>query len=125
MGAGYSHLVHAQEPAASFRIADCFVPVAHRHSNFFGFAFGLVRDLWNPFGWLDPGYFRIFVPLTMNFLVGVAFSRTTYTGLLFGMLLTTISYSFLAAAFSGIVGSYRPGSADAGKPEHLVQRFYE
>ena len=63
------------------------------------------------------------MPLTMIFLVGVAFSRTTYTGLLFGMLLTTIPYSFLAAAFSGIVGSYRPGSADAGKPEHLANVF--
>jgi hypothetical protein len=70
---------------------------------YLGFVFGLVRDLWNPFGWRDPGYFRIFVPVTMIVLAGVAFSRTTYTGLLFGMLLTTISYSFLAAAFQGLL----------------------
>ena len=68
-----------------------------------GFIFGLVRDSWNPFGWRDPGYFRIFVPLTMIALAGGAFSRTTYTGLLLGMLLTTISYSFIAAAFQGLL----------------------
>lgn len=70
---------------------------------YLGFAFGLVRDSWNPFGWRDPGYFRIFVPLTVVALAGGAFSRTTYTGLLFGMLFTTISYSFLAAAFQGLL----------------------
>ncbi len=47
---------------------------------FAGFIFGLIRDSWNPFGWRDPGYFRIFVPLTVITLVGGAFSRTTYTG---------------------------------------------
>src|SRR5579862_539235 len=68
-----------------------------------GFIFGLVRDSWNPFGWRDPGYFRIFVPLTMIALAGGAFSRTTYTGLVLGMLFTTISYSFIAAAFQGLL----------------------
>ncbi len=70
---------------------------------FVGFIFGLVRDSWNPFGWRDPGYFRIFVPLTMIALAGGAFSRTTYTGLVLGMLFTTISYSFVAAAFQGLL----------------------
>ena len=68
-----------------------------------GFIFGLVRDSWNPLGWRDPGYFRIFVPLTMIALAGGAFSRTTYTGLVLGMLVTTISYSFIAAAFQGLL----------------------
>ena len=68
-----------------------------------GFVFGLVRDSWNPFGWRDPGYFRIFVPLTMIALAGGAFSRTTYMGLVLGMLFATISYSFIAAAFQGLL----------------------
>ena len=68
-----------------------------------GFVFGLVRDSWNPFGWRDSGYFRIFVPLTMIALAGGAFSRTTYMGLVLGMLFTTISYSFIAAAFQGLL----------------------
>src|SRR6201997_5661481 len=66
---------------------------------FLGLIFGLVRDSWNPFGWRDPGYFRIFVPLTVIALAGGEFSRTTYTGLVLGMLSATISYSFVAAAF--------------------------
>lgn len=70
---------------------------------FIGFIFGLVRDTWNPFGWRDAGYFRIFVPLTVIALAGGAFSRTTYTGLVLGMLFTTICYSFVAAAFQGLL----------------------
>jgi MFS family permease len=70
---------------------------------FLGFIFGLIRDSWNPFGWRDPGYFRIFVPISMIALAGGAFSRTTYGGLVFGMLFTTISYSFLAAAFQALL----------------------
>lgn len=70
---------------------------------FLGFVFGLVRDSWNPFGWRDPGYFRIFVPLTMIALAVGAFSPTTFAGLIFGMLLTTISYGFLAAAFQALL----------------------
>ncbi len=70
---------------------------------FLGFIFGLVRDSWNPFGWRDPGYFRIFVPVTVIALAGGAFSRTTYTGLVLGMLFATISYSFVGAAFQGLL----------------------
>lgn len=70
---------------------------------FVGFLFGLVRDSWNPFGWRDPGYFRIFVPLTVLALAGGAFSRTTYFGLVLGMLFTTVCYSFLAAGFQGLL----------------------
>ena len=68
-----------------------------------GFLFGLVRDTWNPFGWRDPGYFRIFVPLTMIALAGGAFSRTTYVGLVLGILFATVCYSFVAAAFQGLL----------------------
>ena len=70
---------------------------------FAGFVFGLVRDTWNPFGLRDPGYFRIFVPLTVIALAGGAFSRVTYAGLVLGMLFATICYSFVAAAFQGLL----------------------
>jgi len=69
---------------------------------FLGFVFGLVRDLWNPLGLRDRGYFRIFIPLIICVLVWMALSRTTYLGLLVGMLLTTIAYSFVFAAFQGL-----------------------
>jgi hypothetical protein len=31
---------------------------------YFAFVFGLARDLWNPFGWRDRGFFLLFAPLT-------------------------------------------------------------
>jgi len=58
---------------------------------YIGFAFGLVRDLWNPFGWRDPGYFRIFVPLTVSAFAWMAFSHLSYSGLLAGMILAMLS----------------------------------
>jgi hypothetical protein len=69
---------------------------------FLGFVFGLVRDLWNPLGLRDLGYFRIFVPLMLGVLAWMAFSPTTYLGLLAGMLLTTVAYCFIAAAAQGL-----------------------
>jgi hypothetical protein len=69
---------------------------------YLGFAFGMVRDLWNPVGQRDRGYFRIFVPLMICVLAWMALSRTTYLGLLIGMLLTTVAYSFIFAAFQGL-----------------------
>jgi len=47
---------------------------------YLGFAFGMVRDLWNPLGQRDRGYFRIFVPLMICVLALMALSRTTYLG---------------------------------------------
>ncbi len=70
---------------------------------YLGFVFGLVRDSWNPFGWRDPGYFRIFVPVTMVVVIATAYSKTTYAGLLLGMLLITVAYNFVAAAFQGLL----------------------
>src|SRR5579871_5180010 len=56
---------------------------------YLGFVFGMVRDLWNPAGLRDRGYFRIFVPLMICVLAWMALSGTTYLGLLVGMLLAT------------------------------------
>ncbi len=69
---------------------------------YLGFTFGMIRDLWNPVGHRDRGYFRIFVPLMICILAWMALSRTTYPGLLIGMLLTTVAYSFVFAAFQGL-----------------------
>jgi MFS family permease len=70
---------------------------------YLGFVFGMVRDQWSPFGWRDRGYFRIFVPVLMLVLVWMAFSKTTYAGLVVGMLLATIVYSFMSAAYQGLI----------------------
>jgi Major Facilitator Superfamily len=90
---------------------------------YLGFVFGLARDLWNPFGWRDPGYFRIFLPLTIIALGWGAFARTTYTGLLIGMLLTTVSYSFLTAAYQGLLASIGQQALMPGRLSTLSNIF--
>lgn len=90
------NLLHASAPQiALFRLLTA-IPA------YIGFVFGMVRDLWNPFGLRDRGYFRIFVPLLAAVLVWMALSRTTYLGLLSGMLLATAAFSFTFAAFQGL-----------------------
>lgn len=69
---------------------------------FLGFAFGLTRDIWSPLGLRDRGYFRLFVPLMLAVLAWMAFSPTTYLGLLVGMVLTTVAYCFVTAAAQGL-----------------------
>jgi MFS family permease len=88
-----------------------------------GFIFGLVRDLWNPFGWRDPGYFRVFVPLTMLALAWGAFARTTYTDLLVAMIFGIVSYSFLAAAFQGLLALIAQEAMMPGRLSTLLNVF--
>lgn len=83
---------------------------------FLGFAFGLARDLWDPLGRRDLGYFRIFVPLMIGVLAWMAFSPVTYYGLLVGMLMTTIAYCFIAAAAQGL-------TALIGQETHMTGRL--
>src|ERR1700675_4027845 len=48
---------------------------------YFAFAFGLMRDLWNPFGLRDRGFFLIFAPVTAAAFVWMATSPVSYQGL--------------------------------------------
>jgi len=70
---------------------------------YIAFAFGLVRDQWNPLGLRDRGYFLIFAPVTAFAFVWLAFSPLSYRGLLVGMLLVMVASRFLAAAYQGLV----------------------
>ena len=54
---------------------------------YLAFAFGLARDLWNPLGLRDRGFFLMFAPVTALALVGMALSGLSYPALLVGMLL--------------------------------------
>jgi len=60
--------------------------------------FGLTRDLWNPLGMRDRGYFLIFAPLTAVVFAWMAYSEVTYTNLFLGMLLVMFFWRFVAAA---------------------------
>jgi MFS family permease len=70
---------------------------------YFAFVFGLMRDLWNPLGLRDRGFFLIFAPATAIAFVGMAMSRLSYQGLLTGMLLVMLASRFIAAAYQGLI----------------------
>ena len=59
--------------------------------------FGLTRDLWNPLGMRDRGYFLVFAPLTAVVFAWMAYSQLTYTGLFVGMFLVMFFWRFVSA----------------------------
>ena len=67
------------------------------------FIFGLARDLWNPFGLRDRGFFLIFGTITASVFFWMAASRLSYQGLFWGMLLTMFFFRFVAAAYQGLL----------------------
>jgi MFS family permease len=67
------------------------------------FIFGFVRDLWNPFGLRDRGYFMIFAPVVAVVFVWMALSRLSYQGLFVGMFLVMLSSRFISAAYQGLL----------------------
>jgi hypothetical protein len=84
------------DQVANFRLLTA-VPV------YFAVVCGLSRDLWNPLGRRDRGFFLIFAPLTSLLYVWLAFSRLSYTGLFVGMFLLMTISGFLMAAFQGLI----------------------
>jgi MFS family permease len=65
--------------------------------------FGFARDLWNPFGLRDRGFFLIFAPLTAAIFFWMAWSTLSYTGLFIGTVLVMVSFRFVAAAYQGLM----------------------
>ena len=89
--------LHAQATQISmFRLLTA-IPV------FCAFAFGLIRDLWNPFGLHDRGYFLIFGPITALVFIWLATSHLSYRGLLIGMFLAMLFSRFTTAAYQGLM----------------------
>ncbi len=70
---------------------------------YLSFLFGFVRDVWNPFGMRDRGYFLLFAPLTAAIFLWMAFTQISYVGLLAGMFLAMVSYRFVSAAYQGLL----------------------
>jgi MFS family permease len=64
--------------------------------------FGLTRDLWNPLGMKDRGFFLIFGPVTALVFFWMAFTDLSYWGLFTGMMLTMLLFRFVAAAMWGL-----------------------
>lgn len=70
---------------------------------YFAFVFGMTRDLWNPFGMRDRGYFILFSLITAGVYFWMASSPITYTGLFVGMLLVMMSSRLVMAAYQGLL----------------------
>jgi hypothetical protein len=70
---------------------------------YLAFVFGLARDLWNPLGLRDRGFFLVFAPMTALVFLWMALSQLSYAGLFTGMLLVMISFRLVAAAYGGLI----------------------
>jgi MFS family permease len=70
---------------------------------YLSFVFGMTRDLWNPFGLRDRGYFVIFATATAAVFLWMALSRLSYLGLFAGMFLTMLTFRFVAAAYQALL----------------------
>ncbi|MGB8363878.1 MAG: MFS transporter [Rhizomicrobium sp.] len=89
--------LHATASAISmFRVLTA-IPV------YLSFVFGLTRDLWNPLGLRDRGYFLIFAPATAMVFMWMASAELSYTALFLGMLLVMFLFRFVAAAYQGLI----------------------
>ncbi len=81
---------------ADFRLLTA-IPV------YLSFAFGLARDLWNPFGLRDRGLLLIFGTATAALFIWMSQAPLSYGGLLVGMFLVMFTFSFVAAAARGLL----------------------
>ena len=84
------------EQIANFRLLTA-IPV------YLSFAFGLARDLWNPFGIRDRGFMLIFGGITAVLFVCMSQAALTYGVLLAGMLAVMFAFCFVAAAARGLL----------------------
>jgi len=67
------------------------------------FAFGLMRDMWSPFGLRDRGYFLCFAPVAGVAFLWLAFSRLSYGNIFVGTLLVMLSFRFVSAAYQALI----------------------
>ena len=84
------------EQIATFRLITA-IPV------YLAFAFGLMRDMWSPFGLRDRGYFLIFGPATAIVFIFMAFSNVSYPVFFIGMFLAMLLSRFVTAAYQGLI----------------------
>jgi MFS family permease len=89
------------------------------------FAFGLVRDWWNPFGLRDRGYFLLFAPFTAAVFVVMAMSPISYALLTAGMIVAMASFRFILAAFQGLLALVGQEALMSGRLSTLQSMFYQ
>lgn len=99
---------------SSFRVLTA-IPV------YLSFAFGLARDMWNPFGIRDQGFFRLFAPVTAAIFVLLAILPLSYWGLFAGVFLAMVTFRFVAAAQQGLMALTAQEKLMSGRMSALWQ----
>jgi Major Facilitator Superfamily len=95
----------------SFLLKNKLQLKAHEVANFklmaavplyLAFAFGFVRDIWNPFGMRDRGFMLLFGSTSALLYVFFAFTSISYVMLLVAVILLTTSFLFVSSAQNGL-----------------------
>ncbi len=89
------------------------------------FLFGFARDLWNPFGRRDRGFYLLFAPVTAAVFVTLAFSPLHYETLLVGMLMAMVSFRFILAAYQGSIALVGQENLMTGRLSTLSSTFFQ
>jgi Major Facilitator Superfamily len=82
---------------------------------YLSFAFGFIRDTWNPFGMRDRGFMLVFGALTAGLYILFAFTPLTYGTLLAAVLVLTASFLFVASAQNGLTSTLGQQHAMSGQ----------
>src|SRR5580704_11727985 len=80
---------------ASFRLVAA-IPL------YLAFAFGFIRDTWNPFGMRDRGFMLLFGAISALLYVFFAFTSASYATLIIAVVILTVSCLFVASAQNGL-----------------------
>ena len=111
--------LHATAPQVSLFRLLTGIPL------YVAFFFGLVRDLWNPFGWRDRGYFLLFAPLTAAVFIYMATAPLSYGTLLAGMILAMATFRFILAAYQGLIALVGQETLMTGRLSTLSSACYQ
>ena len=87
---------------------------------FFSFAFGFLRDRWNPFGTGDRGYLIGFGLITAVLFTGLAFIHPTYVTMLVGVLLVSSGGLIAGSAARGLTSSVGQKNSVTGQAGVIV-----
>lgn len=99
---------------ATFRLVTA-IPI------YLSFVFGFMRDVWNPFGMRDRGFFLLFAPITAAIFLWLAFTQITYWGLVAGMFFAMATFRFVAAAYQGLMALVAQEKMMSGRLSALWQ----
>src|SRR5258707_9880116 len=69
---------------------------------YLAFAFGFIRDIWNPFGMRDRGFMLLFGGVSGLLYVFFAFTPISYLTLLMAVIVLTVSFLFVSSAQNGL-----------------------